>query len=65
MPDFPPAARVVDTTAAGDSFNGGYLAARLQGADAQQSLLAGHNLAALVVQHRGAIVSAELTGEGS
>lgn len=57
-----PAPRVIDSTAAGDSFNGGYLAARLQGADAQQSLLAGHNLAALVVQRRGAIVSADLTG---
>jgi 2-dehydro-3-deoxygluconokinase len=52
---YPPASRVVDTTAAGDSFNGGYLAARLKGLSQAKSLLAGHNLAAEVIGHRGAI----------
>lgn len=46
----------VDTTAAGDSFNAGYLAARLKGASPVDAALAGHRLAAVVIQHRGAIV---------
>lgn len=54
----PPAvARPVDTTAAGDSFNAAYLAARLMGASAQAAALAGAKLAAEVIQHRGAIVN--------
>jgi 2-dehydro-3-deoxygluconokinase len=53
---YPPAPNVVDTTAAGDSFNGGYLAARLSGANQPEALRAGHDLAANVVQHRGAII---------
>lgn len=46
----------VDTTAAGDAFNAGYLAARLGGATPPAAALAGHRLAGLVVQHRGAII---------
>lgn len=52
------AARVVDTTAAGDSFNGAYLGAVLSGQSQAQSLMAGHLCAATVVQHRGAIMPA-------
>ncbi len=55
-PACPPAARVVDSTAAGDSFNGGYLGARLTGASEAEALAAGHALASQVVQHRGAIL---------
>lgn len=47
---------VVDTTAAGDSFNGGYLAALLTGASQAEALKSGHDCAAHVVQYRGAIV---------
>lgn len=54
----PPAiARPVDTTAAGDSFNAAYLAARLMGAAAQAAAARGAALAAQVIQHPGAIVN--------
>lgn len=46
----------VDTTAAGDGFNAGYLAARLSGAEPEAAARAGVLLAAAVVQHRGAII---------
>jgi 2-dehydro-3-deoxygluconokinase len=56
LPEFPPAPRVVDTTAAGDSFNGAYLAAMLAGASEPQCLAAGHALASRVIGEPGAIV---------
>jgi 2-dehydro-3-deoxygluconokinase len=50
---------VVDTTAAGDSFNAAYLAARLAGRDPADAARAGHRLAAEVVRHPGAIIPRE------
>jgi 2-dehydro-3-deoxygluconokinase len=51
-----PVADVVDTTAAGDSFSAGYIAARRAGAAAVAAARAGHRLAGVVVRHRGAII---------
>ena len=53
---FPPAPKVVDTTAAGDSFNGGYLAARLAGKSEPECLRLAHRLASQVIGAPGAIV---------
>ncbi|HSA82631.1 MAG TPA: sugar kinase [Geminicoccaceae bacterium] len=54
-----PAPEVVDSTAAGDSFNAGYLAARLQGAVPEAAARLGTRIAARVIAHRGAIIPAE------
>jgi 2-dehydro-3-deoxygluconokinase len=51
--------RVVDTTAAGDSFAAGYLAMRLRGGSTQEAALLGNRLAARVIQHRGALIPRE------
>jgi 2-dehydro-3-deoxygluconokinase len=52
----PVAEKVVDTTAAGDSFAAAYLAARLSGAGPLDAARAGHLLAGVVVCHPGAII---------
>lgn len=56
LPACPAAPAVVDSTAAGDSFNGAYLAALLGGAPAEACLAAGHAMAARVIGHPGAII---------
>jgi len=52
---------VVDATGAGDSFNGAYLAARLQGAALEPAVQAGHKMAAAVIRTSGALIDKKVT----
>ncbi|MGR5133223.1 sugar kinase [Vibrio alfacsensis] len=56
-----PVETVIDTTSAGDSFNAGFLAGYLQGKDAEQCSRQGHQLAGIVIQHKGAIIPKQAT----
>lgn len=47
----------VDTTGAGDSFNGSYIAARLSGKNMVDAAQFAHKVAGQVIQHRGALVA--------
>jgi 2-dehydro-3-deoxygluconokinase len=58
-------ANVVDATGAGDSFNGGYLAARLAGANPEDAARAGHATASVVIGHHGALISKEALDQTS
>lgn len=64
---FAPAERVVDTTAAGDSFNGGYLAALALGLPEAERLQWGHETARHVVTLAGGIVDLppQMRGQGT
>lgn len=54
-----PKEKVIDTTAAGDSFSAGYLAVRLTGGSAEEAAKRGHLTASTVIQYRGAIIPKE------
>ena len=53
---FEPAASVVDTTAAGDSFAGAYLAFRLRGTAPERAAVLASAAARIVVSYPGAII---------
>jgi 2-dehydro-3-deoxygluconokinase len=53
----------IDTTAAGDAFNAGYLSSRLAGHGVERAAQAGHRLAAAVIRHPGAVIPHEATPE--
>lgn len=52
--------KVVDTTSAGDSFNGVYLGARMAGLEIEQAVSLAAKSAALVIQHKGAIIPEDI-----
>ena len=56
-----PVAMVTDTTAAGDAFNAGFLAAWLEDYSPEDCCRAANALAGAVIQHRGAIIPASAT----
>lgn len=53
---YPQATQVIDSTAAGDSFNGAYLAAVLREQSEAECLMAGHEMARRVIGAKGAIL---------
>lgn len=52
---------IVDTTSAGDSFNGAFLALYTNGKTLASCCMAGNLLASHVIQHKGAVVSKNIT----
>jgi 2-dehydro-3-deoxygluconokinase len=52
----PPVQGVIDTTGAGDTFNAGYLAGRLQKKSIEDSAKQGIRCAGIIIRHRGAII---------
>jgi 2-dehydro-3-deoxygluconokinase len=51
-----PVTKVVDTTSAGDAFNGAYLGARLSGSTICEAISLAAKAAGIVIQHPGAII---------
>lgn len=60
-PVFEKATLIVDTTAAGDSCNGAFLANYLKDYDITKALNAGQNCALAVIVHKGEIIPLEHT----
>src|SRR5690606_20271733 len=56
----PPVDQVIDTTGAGDTFNAGYLAARLQGQEPVAAAQQGNRCAGVVIRHRGGVLDKTL-----
>jgi 2-dehydro-3-deoxygluconokinase len=58
--DVDPVKSVVDTTSAGDAFNGAYLSARLLGKSPEHSANFAAKVSSCVIQHKGAIVDEQI-----
>lgn len=54
------APQVVDTTSAGDSFNGGFLSGLVRGASPEEAAAYGAAVASVVIGHHGALISPAL-----
>jgi len=54
---------VVDTTGAGDAFNAGFLAGRRAGQDPVAAARTANRVAAIVIQHRGAVLPRDQTAQ--
>ncbi|HTB64736.1 MAG TPA: sugar kinase [Steroidobacteraceae bacterium] len=54
---------VVDTTGAGDAFNAGFLAGRRAGQDSVAAARTANRVAAIVIQHRGAVLPRDQTAQ--
>lgn len=52
-----PVDTVIDSTSAGDAFNGGYLSQRLRGQSSERAAAYASRVSGCVIQHRGAIVN--------
>lgn len=52
----PPVNNIVDTTGAGDSFNAGYLAARIKGATPAEAAEQGNHCASIIIRYRGGVI---------
>jgi len=61
--EFKPAPKQVDSTAAGDSFAGAYLAGRLSGQSQADAISQAEDVARIVVQHPGAIIDSSALGK--
>lgn len=59
VPSVPPE-KLVDTTSAGDSFNGGFIARLLTGASPAEAAAHGAAVASVVIAHHGALIEHEL-----
>ncbi len=60
----PPVKDIVDTTGAGDTFNAGYLAARLNGASVADAARQGTRCAGVVIRHRGGVIDRDVFIQG-
>ncbi len=56
----PPVKNVVDTTGAGDTFNAGYMAARLKGLSPVEAASEGIRCAGIIIRHRGGVIDRDL-----
>ncbi|GEA07893.1 2-dehydro-3-deoxygluconokinase [Alteromonas sp. KUL42] len=63
--DVPNVVDPVDTTAAGDSFNGAFLAAKAKGESLEKCIRDGQFCAAQVIMHKGAIVPKSISLKGA